>query len=83
MDGRRWRDQWAAKVHTPEDLVNFVDVVGLSLIHIWWDYNNQRGFLRFYLHLTDHQRKLIFTEDGLDPHQLNPDPVSYTHSRCV
>ncbi len=28
MDGRRWRDQWAAKVHTPEDLVNFVDVVG-------------------------------------------------------
>lgn len=42
-----------------------------------WDYNNQRGFLRFYLHLTDHQRKLIFTEDGLDPHQLNPDQWRY------
>ncbi|MHB1457326.1 MAG: AlkZ-related protein [Armatimonadota bacterium] len=39
-----WRDEWTRKVHTPDDLVRFVDAVGcctLAPIHRYPDFPNQ------------------------------------------
>ncbi len=46
-------------------------------IGIWWEHYDTEGLMRFYLQLNPMQRRLVFSEDGLDTSMLNKDQLKY------
>ncbi len=46
-------------------------------VGIWWEPWNSEGLMRFYLQLNPMQKRLLFSEDGLDTSMLNRDQRQY------